>query len=159
MGRLVIIILTVLLSAAIAWFAEPLVRENTDFMIAVVTLFAVFGGFLVAVMSIAGEPLVSKDGSWRSIELKRDEVIHRMDRARLLFYSYLTSATLILIVLAFHKSCDPVVIGLIRYVNIVGLWFTTMGVLFSFALPSMLIGIQKDRIEGSMAGKGAPPTS
>jgi len=147
MTRLIHIALVIMASAVIAWFGEPLVRENTDFFLAIVTLFAVFAGFLVAVMSLGGDAIVGQSGSWAKLELSRDSAIARMNRARLLFYAYLAAASLILIVLAIQKSCYPVLMAALPIVNFLSLWFTTMGLLFSFALPTMLIGIQQSRID------------
>ena len=73
-----------------------------------------------------------------------------MDRARLLFYAYLTAAALILIVLALQKATDPCLVKALKYINFLCLWFTGMVILFSFALPSMLIGIQRARIDGEI---------
>jgi hypothetical protein len=101
-------------------------------------------------MSIAGEPLIAKSGSWTLLELNRDKAINRMNRAQLLFYIYLLAAALILIVLALQKTCDPILLVALRWTNLAALWFATMGVLFSFALPTMLIGIQKARIDGEI---------
>lgn len=150
MKRLFLILAVAAISGAIAWFAEPHVRGNTDFFVAIVTIFSVFGGFLVAVLSIAGEPLIAKGGRWTRLELNRDGAIHRMNRAQFLFYIYLLAAVLILIVLALQKTCDPVLMVVLRGINLAALWFAVMGVLFSFALPSMLIGIQKAKIDGEI---------
>lgn len=153
------ITLVVIFSAVIAWFGAPLVRENTDFYLAIVTLFAVFGGFLVAVMSIGADSALARSGSWATLELMRDSAIARMDRARLLFYSYLLSATLILIVLAIQKSCYPWLVLVFPTINFFAIWFTAMGLLFSFALPSMLIGIQKSKIDGQIENDRNSSTS
>ena len=143
----------VIVSAIIAWLGQPFVRENTDFFMAVVTLFAVFGGFLVAVLSIGGDSVIAQKGSWAKLELLRDPAIARMDRAKLLFYAYLTAAVLILIVLAIHKSSSPLIKTTLPIVAFFSLWFTVMGLLFSFALPSMLIGIQQSKIDGQIEAR------
>lgn len=148
--RLKAIIAVIVLSAVAAWFGEPFVRGNSEFFIAVVTIFTVFGGFLVAVMSVSGERLIGKPGSWQVIELGRDAAVHRMNRAQLLFYIYLIAAVLIIVVLALQKSCDPVLSIILKWVDFLGLWFTAMGILFSFALPTMLNGIQQAKIDAEI---------
>ncbi len=150
MYRAITIAIVIVVSGLFAWISEPYARNNTDLFMAIITMFSVFGGFLVAVMSIAGEPLVSKEGSWRRLELGRDSAIHRMDRARLLFYAYLVAAMLILVVLGLQKTQDPNLLCVLKYINMLCLWFSGMGVLFSFSLPSMLIGIQQSRIDGEI---------
>ena len=154
--RIIAILGVAVVSGFIAWIGEPLMRNNADLLVAIITLFAVFGGFLVAILSIAGEPLVAKDGSWRRLELNRNATVQRMDRARLLFYAYLIGSKLIIIVLALAKSSDPRILGILKYANYVCLWFTSMGVLFSFALPSMLIGIQQSRIDDEIERRRKP---
>lgn len=148
--RLCAIIAVIAVCGFAAWFGEPFVRGNSEFFIAIVTIFAVFGGFLVAVMSVSGERLVGKPGSWQVIELGRDAAIHRMNRAQLLFYVYLVAAVLILIVLALQKTCDPVMLIALKWINFLSLWFTAMGILFSFALPTMLNGIQQAKIDAEI---------
>jgi hypothetical protein len=150
MARIFKILVVVLVSAAIAWCAEPHVRDNKDFFIAIVTIFSVFAGFLVAVMSVAGDPLISKSGSWSVVELGRDTAVNKMNRAQLLFYVYLIAATLILVVIALQNTCDPLLKEVLRWTDLIGMWFAAMGVLFSFALPTMLLGIQKDRIDAEI---------
>jgi hypothetical protein len=144
-----------LVSLGVAWFGEPFVRENTDFFLATVTLFAVFGGFLVAVLSIGGDALAAQRGSWAKLELLRDSAIARLDRAKLLFFAYLIAAALILIVLAIHKSCNPLIMSALPIISYLSLWFTVMGLLFSFALPSMLINIQQHKIDGQIEKRRA----
>lgn len=144
------ILAVALVSAAIAWFAEPHVRDNKDFFVAIVTIFSVFAGFLVAVMSIAGEPLIAKGGTWAVLELSRDDAIHKMNRAQLLFYVYLIAAALVLVVIALQTTHDPLLKEVLRWADLVGMWFACMGVLFSFALPTMLLGIQKARIDAEI---------
>lgn len=156
MVRIAAIAVVVVVSGWLAWLSEPLARQNNDLLVAAMTIFSVFGGFLVAVMSIGGEPLIAKTGNWRKIELGRDAAVNRMDRARLLFYAYLIASCLILIVLALQKSNDPTIIRVLWYVNYLCLWFTCMGILFSFALPSMLIGIQQARIEEEINRRKSP---
>jgi len=139
-----------LVSAVIAVLGEPFVEDNAEFFLAVVTLFAVFGGFLVAVLSIGGDSVIAQKGSWAKLELLRDPAIARMDRAKLLFYAYLLAAVLILIVLAVHKSKSPHIVSALPILCFFSLWFTVMGLLFSFALPTMLIGIQQSKIDGQI---------
>jgi hypothetical protein len=150
MSRIAGITCVAVISALIAWVAEPHVRGNTEFFVAIITIFSVFGGFLVAVLSIAGEPLVGKPGGWAILELNRDKAINRMNRAQLLFYLYLLSAVLILVVLALQKTRDPILMRAFQWIDLTGLWLAIMGVIFSFALPTMLIGIQKSRIDGEI---------
>lgn len=150
MKRAVRILSVIVVSGFVAWFSGPLVRDNENVFLAIVTLFSVFGGFLVSVMSIGGNSVTSNQGTWARLELGRDSSIARMDRARLLFYAYLIAATLILVVLAIHKSQSPFLMLIFPVVNFLSLWFTVMGILFSFALPSMLIGIQQSKIDAEI---------
>ena len=72
MKRPIIITAVIFVSAGLACLGEPFVRANTEFLLAVVTLFSVFAGFLVAVMSLGGAPLVESKGKWATLELRRD---------------------------------------------------------------------------------------
>ena len=55
--RLTFIICSIGLAAIAAWYGQPYVHHNSDFVVIVVTVFTVFAGFLIAIITILRRPL------------------------------------------------------------------------------------------------------
>jgi hypothetical protein len=158
MKRPLLVLIVTAVSAIGAWYGQPYAHGNSDLFVAIITLFAVFGGFLVAVMSIGGDVLLAKtDASWGVLEVGRKSALGGLNRARLLFYVYLLAAFFILVAMVLEKVPHSKYVDLItKWTEFTSLWFTCMGVIFSFALPTMLIGIQQAKIDSAIErGRGA----
>lgn len=63
----------------------------------IVTVFSILAGFLIAIMTILGEPMGSIGRSWRFYEKKREAIKIRLNRHRLLFLFYILTLGVIYI--------------------------------------------------------------
>jgi hypothetical protein len=77
-------------------YGQPLIHENELAINVIVTVFSILAGFLVAIMSIMGEPGVFLSRTWRASELNRKNVVNRLIRQKWMFYLYLVTLGLIL---------------------------------------------------------------
>src|SRR5215469_17542713 len=75
--------------AMCAYYGQNYVHDNADAINIVITVFTVFAGFLVAIISILGDPALLPDGSWRDAENQRDHISRRITRHTCLFWLYL----------------------------------------------------------------------
>ena len=68
MKRLLFLLGCVALSGAGSYFGQPMVRDNSDAVTVMITVITVFAGFLVAIITILGDPAMIPAGSWRVAE-------------------------------------------------------------------------------------------
>jgi len=81
MKRIIGMLICALIGGISAYYIQPHIADNTDVVLVVVTIFSVFAGFLIATITIIGDPIMIHEGSWRIAEAGRDDM-----RARLLWY-------------------------------------------------------------------------
>lgn len=134
---------SVLCGIAAAIWAQPLVAGNAEARNLIVTLFSILAGFLVAIMTLVGDPGSFANRSWRAHEQARDTIFARLARQKLLFYAYLLTLGLLFVSMVCGSSFPRVSIWLERvYVGLASASF-----LLSLRLPSLLMQIQMDRHE------------
>jgi len=133
--------ISLLCGAAAAVWAQPLVAGNPDARDLIVTLFSILAGFLVAIMTLVGDPGGFTSRSWRAHEHARDTVFARLARQKLLFYGYLLTLGLLFVSMICSSKWPTVSVWLERaYVGL-----ATTAFLLSLRLPSLLMQIQMDR--------------
>src|SRR5580698_9549501 len=142
MRRLVFIICSAALAAIAAWYGQPYVHHNADFVVIVVTVFTVFAGFLIGVITILGDPSMIPDGSWRIAEVRRDNIEKRLITHLWLFILYLLSIGLLLAGVLVQGALDERNIVRI-WIECLYLFFAVFSFLLSFALPFGLMKLQK----------------
>lgn len=130
-----------------SYFAKPLIVGNQDAINVIVTVFSILAGFLIAVITLVGDPKSLPSGSWRLARVGCDLTYNRLERQKWLFYMYLVALVLIFFSMLIKEKFQEVN----QYVEYVYLFFSTMAFTLSFKLPSMLINLQKERIEQEIA--------
>jgi hypothetical protein len=135
-------------AAAGSYFGQPYMRDNADATLVIITVLTVFAGFLVAIITILGDPSMVPDGSWRAAEVRRDSVEARLIAHTWLFVLYLLAIGFLFIGVLVVKSGDA---------NAVKMWFERvylfLGIfafLLTFALPWMLLKLQMSRFEAEI---------
>ena len=126
-----------------AYYAKPLITENQDAINVIVTVFSILAGFLVALITLIGDPKSLPSGSWRIAQLGSDLTYNRLIRHKWLFYVYLIALALIFISMLLRKKF-PEINCIVEYFY---LFFSIAAFCLSFKLPSMLLDLQKERIE------------
>lgn len=146
MIRLLFILTCIVAGAVSAYYAQPYVHENRDVFLIVVTVFAVFAGFLIAIITIIGDPIMIPQGSWRTAEGGRDRMEQRLFWHIVLFVLYLITIGLLFVAAILDKAMtdhDVVKIWIERAYLFVGV----SSFLFTFALPSALLEMQRARYD------------
>jgi hypothetical protein len=139
---------------AAGYFLQPFVHGNHEAREAIITLFSILAGFLIAVMTLVGDSSSAKSRSWRSLEFSRPTFVQRLERQKWLFYVYLlTLGLLFLSVLVpecwvkFTIWAERVYIGL-----------AVASFLISLGLPGKLMSIQVERLDAAIEEKRTKPT-
>jgi hypothetical protein len=122
-------------------WCQPLVHENKDAHDVIVVLFSILAGFLVAIMTIVGDPAIYRATAWRSHEKIRATIFARLARQKWLFYLYIATLGLLFASVLAGKRYPSITVWS-EYVY-VGL--AVAAFLLSLRLPAMLMQIQLDR--------------
>ena len=109
----------------------------------IVTVFSILAGFLIAVITLIGDPKSLPLGTWRAARLASERTYSRLVRQQWLFYIYLLALVLIFVSMLAKKKF-PAVNHVIEYAY---LFFSNAAFIFSFRLPGTLMELQKERVE------------
>jgi len=123
------------------WFGQPYIHGNERAISVIVNVFSVLAGFLVAVMSIMGDPTGFVFRNWRFAEVARPSVYAKLLRQKYLFILYLLVLSLITIESLIEKQLPAIatVLEQIYFGAAVAAFILSLG------LPSALMKIQMDR--------------
>ena len=133
----------VLWSCLASYFGQPLIHGNQDAINVIVTVFSILAGFLVAVITLVGDPKSLPSGSWQVARLGSDLTYNRLIRHKWLFKGYLITLFLIFSSIV-AKNEFPIVQVSLEYIY---MFFASISCFLSFKLPSALMELQKERIE------------
>jgi hypothetical protein len=131
-----------------AYYAQPYASHNSDIVLIIVTVFSVFAGFLIAVITIIGDPIMIREGSWRVAEVGHDTMRSRLFSHIGLFILYLVTISALFIGVIIEKACPHSAVKVI--VEWLYLFFGITSFLLTFALPASLWNMQKARYEAEI---------
>jgi hypothetical protein len=147
--RILAYVICLLLSAAGAYYAEPFVKENADAVLILTTVFTVFAGFLVAIITILGDPGLIPEGSWRVAEGRRDSIESQLIAHVWLFVIYLLAIALLFVGVVVRKA--PAVPEEIKvWIDRTYLFVGIFSFLLTFGLAKSLLAFQVARIEAEI---------
>lgn len=133
-----------------AYYTQPFVAKNPDLILIIVTVFTVFAGFLIAIITIIGDPILIPEGSWRKSEGGRRRMRQRLNLHIALFALYLATIGLLFIGVVLEKALDDH--------NVMRIWiertylcFGITSFLLTFGLPVALIEMQTNRYDAETA--------
>jgi hypothetical protein len=147
--RLVFIALCAVAAFAAAAYGQPYVHHNADLVLVIVTVFTVFAGFLIAVITILGDPTMIPDGSWRIAESRRDNIERRLRTHVWLFVLYLLTIGLLFTGVLIQAALDEHHSVRI-WIERLYLFFGVFSFLLSFALPISLMTLQRARVDAEI---------
>lgn len=101
------------------------------------TVCAILVGFLLAVITMAGDPRNLPSGNWRAAAIYREEIARGLRRHKLLFYAYLSTICLALLAVLFEPW---------EVLDRAALSFGVSVVFWSFGLPGWLEKVQMERL-------------
>ena len=134
-------------SLLLTYYLQPYIHGNQDAINVIVTVFSILAGFLVAVITLVGDPSALPQGSWRLARLGSDLTYNRLTRKKWLFVLYLLTLALIFVGVLIKGKHPDIEIWLER----VYLFLAISAFILSFMLPSALMRLQKERIEQEIA--------
>jgi len=123
------------------FFGQPYIHGNERAIGVIVNVFSVLAGFLVAVMSIMGDPTGFVARNWRFAEKARPAVYSKLLRQKYLFILYLVVLSLITIESLIEKQLPRIacIMEQVYFGAAVSAFILSLG------LPSALMKIQMDR--------------
>lgn len=139
--RIFFVSFALLAGVAAAAFGQPFIHGNERAINVIVTAFSILAGFLVAIMTIIGDPGLFATRSWRYAEVARGNLRNRLTRQKWMFILYLITLALILISSLIEKAYPLATVWLERFY----LGLAVMAFILSFGLPSALMNIQLSR--------------
>jgi hypothetical protein len=140
-----------LAGATAGYFGHPLVHANSDAVTVIVTLFSILAGFVVAIMTLIGDPAVLERHNWRAHEMIRKTVVARLTRQKWLFVLYLCTLGALFVSTLVAKASPH----LAPYFEATYLALAVTSFLLSLRLPSALLRIQQDRHDEAIRRKQA----
>jgi hypothetical protein len=147
--RALAIIACLTISAVVAYFGQPLVHGNQDAITVIITVMTVFAGFLVAIITVLGDPGMIPVGSWRAAEVRRENIEARLTTHIWLFVLYLIAIALLFAGVLVNKSTEVSIIWKV-WIERLYLFFGVSSFLFTFALPKALLKFQIARIDAEI---------
>lgn len=139
--RIVFFCVAIVCGVFAAIYGQPFIHDNDMAINVIVTSFSILAGFLVAIMTIIGDPGLFSLRSWRYAESARKNLHNRLTRQKWMFILYLFTLSLIFITSLTEKTLP-----------IVGMWLERLylgtavsAFILSFGLPSALMNIQLAR--------------
>jgi len=130
-----------------AYFGQPLIHGNQDAVNVIVTVFSILAGFLIAVITLVGDPKSLPTGGWQVALLGSEKTYNRLIRHKWLFILYLITLFFIFISILIKSKFS----GAQVFIEYIYVFLSCAGCLFSFKLPSSLIELQAERIECEIA--------
>lgn len=164
--RIVLLLACFAVSALAAYYGEPYVSGNSEAIIFLVTVITVFAGFLLAIVTILGDPALIPLGSWRIAEGRRDNTEARLITHVWLFTFYLIAIGLLFVGIVLQKVPNDIVSsGVKMWIGRAYLFFGIASFFLTFALPGSLLRLHRSRIDAEIerrrreAGIGSGPDS
>ncbi len=137
-----------------AVFGEPLTHKNTEALIILATVFSVFAGFIIAVITVLGDPAILYSGSWRIASLHRRQIRRSLRRQSTLLYIYLA-----VLGFTFAAALLGNIQGeyqLARYFERIALSLGAGAFVWSFALPVSIVRANMGRLDEEVDTRRRP---
>jgi O-antigen/teichoic acid export membrane protein len=146
MKKIIYIVVAFVGAGVAACYAQPAAEKNSDLILIVVTVFAIFAGFLIAIISVIGDPVMIKEGSWRVSELGRDRMEGRLLWHIALFCLYLVTIGLLFVGVVLEKTLADGSLWKL-WIERFYLFFGISSFLLTFLLPASLVEMQRARYD------------
>lgn len=120
---------------------------NTAALRIAATVLSILSGFLIATITLAGDPKALLPGSWRLASAHRNETRRVLDRFAILFYAYLCAIVVVFCAAMlgpYLPQCAA------RWLGHAGLSIGLAALVWSFGLPAAIRSIQLDRLDAAV---------
>ncbi len=125
------------------FYLRPLLVNNHDALNLIVTVLSILSGFLIAVITLIGDPKSLPPGGWQIARLASGRTKNRLVNQKWLFILYLLTLLAIFVSLIFKEE-SSIARSAISYTYS---FLIIASTIFSFRLPGTLITLQQERIE------------
>ena len=139
---------SVLCGLASAYYIQPIVHNNSDASNLIVTVFTVFAGVSMALITAIGDPSLMPSGSWRAAENSREAINRQLIRQATLFCLYLFVILIFLtcyITKGAHQT--PFLDRIVKRLEEAYLFFSTATFIVSLSLPLTMLKLQQRRLD------------
>lgn len=137
-------VVALLFGLAGGYFGQPWIHENERAVNVIVTVFSILAGFLVAIMTIVGDPGLFGRKTWREHELQRKAIFGRLAKQKWLFMLYLATLGTVFAESLMSKGF-PTLAALSIWMERIYLGMAITAFLLSLRLPGALMRIQLER--------------
>ena len=144
--RLGISFFAIIIGGVAATWGQPLLNGNPEAKGVIVNTFSVLAGFLIAIMTLLGEPRMQTDRTWRADQLRRDTIFPKLVRKAWLFVLYLIIILLIFIASLITKKL-PQDHSVIYWLEWICLFLSVFAFFWSLLLPHYLLRLQMSRYD------------
>lgn len=124
-----------------SYYGQPYIHNNDKAINIIVTVFSILAGFLVALMTLMGDPGGYSSRSWRFFEFKKSAVFNKLSRQKWLFKIYLVTLGSIFISSLIEKNSPSIAV----YFEYAYLGLAVSAFILSLSLPTALMNIQLAR--------------
>lgn len=155
--RVIVILIGIVATVLTFVLGGPLARGNAQAVTIMVTVFSVFAGFTIAIVTLLGDPMRLMPGSWRIGSAHRRQIKRRLHRQASLFYVYLIVLSLAFVASLFEKYAADLAIG-----SILERLAISIGVgafIWSVGLPAVFIGAVMERLDEEVRRRREPSES
>jgi hypothetical protein len=150
-GRLLFFVVCAAIGAAVSWISQPYVHENSDATTVIVTVMTVLAGFMIAIITVLGDPTSVPDGTWRTVEARRENIESKIIRHAYLFTLYLLALAFLFAATVLKKVPEKDLwYGLspwVKWIDYAYVFFGVTSFLLTFSLPFSLQKIQMERLK------------
>jgi hypothetical protein len=134
-----------------AYYGEQIVKNNSDAILILVTVITVFAGFLVAIITVLGDPALIPTGSWRVAENRREKIEYALIRHTWLFVFYLITIAALFVGAVAKGAPSSLISDFIKiWLTRVYLFFGVASFLFTFGLAGALLEYQMQRYDAEI---------
>jgi hypothetical protein len=147
--RFVLVMISIFFGALGAYYGQPYVTNNPAVTSIIVTTITVFAGFLVAIISIVGDPSLIPGHSWRSAEIRRENIELQLIRHSWLFTVYLVAIALLFVSELIRDSYDITAFTKM-WIERLYLFFSFTSFFLTFGLPISIRKLQMKRFDAEV---------
>jgi hypothetical protein len=149
--RILFILICLVCSFIATQLICPLIGNSEEIISILITVITVFAGFLVAIVTILGDPSSIPRGSWRVAENKREKYELSIKRHQLIFIVYLVAIAGLFVGAVVHGSGKDVVSDEIKgRIQKIYLFLSVFSFFLTFSLPFGLGRLQIERIDAEI---------
>ena len=147
-GRVLFVGIGLLIFIVTLFLPLPYAGGNVEAFRILVTAFSILAGFLIAIITMAGDPKMLYPGTWKVASAHRREIRRALTRYQCLFYVYLTVIVLAFASALFGRAAAD--FPSLYWIERLALSLGVAALFWSFGLPTAIIRIQLDRLSGEV---------